>query len=333
MAIQPAKSASIHIALLLIDGFDLLSYAALVDSFACANKLAGRQVYRVHSLPQFGGQISSRSMANQSSAMVKANAHIGERNDYSRIFVLADDPTPALDDLRVRFWLQNQARLGADMLGLCGGPVILADAGLLEGIEVTAHHTWIPLLRNVVKKTDAKPKAIRDRLVVRSGKLTTSAGGAATLELVQTMIEKDVSPHLAAKVRDALAQPRPRAPQAPQQEELYNELGRGSESLRQMLAEMNDNLAEPLKLWELARRGGLSERQCNRLFRARLGHSAMAHYRKLRLEQASYLLETSDMPVTEIALATGFGDSAHLAKTFRAHFGMPPTRHRNRHLA
>jgi transcriptional regulator GlxA family with amidase domain len=91
------------------------------------------------------------------------------------------------------------------------------------------------------------------------------------------------------------------------------------------IAAMEDHVADPLDLGQLAALAGVGVRQLNRLFRERLGRPTMAFYRDLRLEKARSLLRGSALPMTEIALATGFAGSAHFAAAHARRYGQPPS--------
>ena len=79
---------------------------------------------------------------------------------------------------------------------------------------------------------------------------------------------------------------------------------------------MENHVSDPLDLAGLARLVSLGKRQLNRLFMQKLGRSTMAFYRDLRLDKARGLLAHSTLSITQIALATGFANSAHFSKAF-----------------
>uniref|UniRef100_UPI00048F170C helix-turn-helix domain-containing protein n=1 Tax=Novosphingobium sp. B-7 TaxID=1298855 RepID=UPI00048F170C len=62
-----------------------------------------------------------------------------------------------------------------------------------------------------------------------------------------------------------------------------------------------------------------------RLFLAHLGVSPQRHYRRLRLGRARGLLETTDMRVLDVALATGFDSASALTRDLRRAFGITAT--------
>jgi len=88
---------------------------------------------------------------------------------------------------------------------------------------------------------------------------------------------------------------------------------------------METHVADPLALGDLAAIANVSARQLNRLFRDRLGVSAMAYYRGLRLDVAERLVTRSPLSLTEVALATGFASSSHFSARYGERFGIAPS--------
>jgi AraC-like DNA-binding protein len=48
-----------------------------------------------------------------------------------------------------------------------------------------------------------------------------------------------------------------------------------------------------------------------------------------RIEQAAFLLDSTDMPITQIATESGFWESSYFTKVFKKYKGTTPQRHRN----
>jgi len=74
----------------------------------------------------------------------------------------------------------------------------------------------------------------------------------------------------------------------------------------------------------LAARLGLGERQLRRLFREHLGASPIAVAQTRRVLFAKQLLHETRLPMTEVALAAGFGSLRRFNHTFKGLFGRPP---------
>ena len=65
------------------------------------------------------------------------------------------------------------------MLSVCTGSLVLAKAGLLDGLEATTHHGALDLLESVAPKTTVR----RDLRVVDNGHVITSAGVSAGMDM------------------------------------------------------------------------------------------------------------------------------------------------------
>ncbi|MGH2873307.1 MAG: bifunctional transcriptional activator/DNA repair enzyme AdaA [Solirubrobacteraceae bacterium] len=76
---------------------------------------------------------------------------------------------------------------------------------------------------------------------------------------------------------------------------------------------------------ELAQRVGLGARQLRRLFSEHLGASPLAVAKTRRVHFARCLLEETDLPITDIALVSGFRSIRGFNHDFRASFGRSPS--------
>jgi AraC family transcriptional regulator len=111
-----------------------------------------------------------------------------------------------------------------------------------------------------------------------------------------------------------------RAPAAPS----GREMRRVIEAIRLVEA----NAARPLELKELAAAANMSKYHFLRVFRRLTGMTPHRYLISARLRRAALALAASRRPVIAIALDSGFGDLSTFNKTFRAAFGLTPTRYR-----
>jgi AraC family transcriptional regulator len=87
---------------------------------------------------------------------------------------------------------------------------------------------------------------------------------------------------------------------------------------------IENNLARPLPLDELAAVVGLSTSHFKTLFKASAGVSAHAYIMRRRVARASALIKAGAGPLSEIALEVGFADQSHMAKIMRRELGITP---------
>ena len=94
--------------------------------------------------------------------------------------------------------------------------------------------------------------------------------------------------------------------------------------VRRVIEHMHAHLDEAVSLAELARVGGLSPSRFARAFRCATGQPPHRFLLGIRLEKARVLLESSEVPIIEVALRCGFGQPSHFAAMFRKATGLTP---------
>lgn len=94
--------------------------------------------------------------------------------------------------------------------------------------------------------------------------------------------------------------------------------------LRRVRSHIDQHLAEPLPLRELARIAGLSDYHFARAFRRSTGLPPHRYLLMRRIEHARELIERSDRPIAAIALDLGFADQSHFTRCFAAATGLTP---------
>lgn len=100
------------------------------------------------------------------------------------------------------------------------------------------------------------------------------------------------------------------------------------ERIQTMLTFIHGHFSEKLTLDHIAEAAAISKRECLRCFQACIQKSPIEYLTDYRLQAAENLLRTTGTPITDIALQTGFTDSAYFAKIFREKRGFSPTQYR-----
>jgi transcriptional regulator GlxA family with amidase domain len=300
---------------LLVDGFALMSAASAVEPFRAANLLSGTDLYRLTFLSRQGGRVCASCGAGFDTEPISSGA-MAAGGPLDLVFVIAGgDPFATLDPL-VLAWLRRLQAAGVPLGGISGGAVLLARAGVMANRRFTVHWEHFDALRAL-----SEGYLMERRLFVIDRDRYTCAGGVAPLDLMHALIRSDHGAALARRVSDWYIHTGIRAADAPQRSDQTEGLHR---AVAAALALMETHLADPLTLEQLAQLVGLSPRSLSRQFSADIGQSVMRHYLVQRLEKADDLLRQTRLPVSEVALATGFVSQAHFAKSFGAHFGHSP---------
>ncbi len=166
-----------HIGLLLLPGFPLMSYAAVVEPMRAANLLSGRELFRWTNIAATETVISSSGVVAQCERMGRTLPR------FDLLFV-ATGGNPARFDHKPTFaWLRRVAKAGIRVGGVSGGPFILAKAGLMDGHSMTIHWEHAPALREAFPLVH-----VRRSLFVIDRKRITCAGGTAPLDMMHALI-------------------------------------------------------------------------------------------------------------------------------------------------
>ncbi|WP_327309600.1 helix-turn-helix domain-containing protein [Streptomyces sp. NBC_01298] len=213
---------------------------------------------------------------------------------------------------------------GAVLAAHCVGTFALAEAGLLDGLRATTHWRFAELLADRHPGVAVEP----DALYIDEGRIVTGAGAAAGFDLCLHLLRREHGAAMANGVARDMVLPSHRDGgqaqylAAPVPEDCLDE------RLSEVLAWAREHLHEPLPVTELARRAVMSKRSFARRFTAATGTTPHAWLRNLRLSSAEELLESTDLPVEEIARRVGYGSAAVLREQFVRRRGVPPRSYR-----
>ncbi|WP_136605644.1 AraC family transcriptional regulator [Paenibacillus dokdonensis] len=91
---------------------------------------------------------------------------------------------------------------------------------------------------------------------------------------------------------------------------------------------MEENIANPVSLNDLAFLSGRSLATFKRDFQAKYHTSPLKWIRNRRLDKAKELLAETNLTVTDVCFSSGFENIAHFSKVFKEKFGLPPSKYR-----
>ncbi|WP_307849108.1 transcriptional regulator FtrA [Micromonospora sp. U56] len=221
--------------------------------------------------------------------------------------VTADPPAELVSALR------RAHRAGARIMSICSGAFALAGAGLLDGRRATTHWRYADLLARRYPRVDVDP----DVLYLDDGDVLTSAGSAAGLDLCVHVVRRDFGAAIANAVARRLVIPPHRDGGQAQFIEAPVPADPGDDRIARSMDWALAHLAEPLTVQQLARQAHMSSRTYLRQFARAAGTSPIRWLIDQRIRASLVLLESTGLPVAEVARWVGF-DSA---VTYRHHFG------------
>jgi transcriptional regulator GlxA family with amidase domain len=212
---------------------------------------------------------------------------------------------------------------GTRVMSICTGAFVLAHAGLLDGRRATTHWSYCAQLAAEFPGVDVDPGV----LYVDDGDVLTSAGLAAGMDLCLHVVRGDRGADAAAAIaRWNVVPPHRDGGQAQYIDRpLPAESGSGLTATRTWALE---RLHEPLTVDALARHAHMSSRTFARRFVAETGHAPKRWLIAQRVHHARRLLETTDLPVEDVAQRSGFGSAAAMRIHFARATATRPTAYR-----
>ncbi len=214
---------------------------------------------------------------------------------------------------------------GARLCSICSGVFVLAAAGVLAGKRATTHWRYVARLASRYPDITVEPNA----LYVDEGRVLTSAGSAAGLDMLLHLVRKDFGAKVANQVAQRLVIPPHReGGQAQFVPRPVSSDDRGR--LAKLLDWLRAHLAAEHTIESLAQRASMSTRTLQREFKAATGLAPYAWIVRERIERAKELLETGRLPAQRIAERVGMGSAESLRHHFRERVGTTPSQYRAR---
>ncbi|WP_141911513.1 MULTISPECIES: GlxA family transcriptional regulator [unclassified Herbaspirillum] len=300
-------------AFLIFSDCSMLDFTGPLSAFDAANRVAGKQLYRLSLLSEPGGMIRS------SAGACIQTERIGAASFDTLVVAGGGAPREGLVSEQLRSYIVRAAKRSRRIAGVCTGAFVLAAAGVLDGKRATTH--W----RMAAKLQKMHPKVLvdSDRIYSRDGSVWTSAGISAGIDLALALIEDDHGADLARAVARELVVYH-RRPGGQSQFSALQEMDGGSDRIRRALSFAREHLQQELTVDALAEVACLSRRQFDRAFAAETGQTPAKAIEQMRAEAARIRIEESSDSLEQIARATGFGDAERMRRACMRLFGQPP---------
>jgi transcriptional regulator GlxA family with amidase domain len=260
-----------------------------------------------------GGVASSAGLPVAAQALASAGS-------FDTLLVCGGDGVDsALRDVRLLRWLQRVAASPVRVASVCSGSLLLAAAGVLDGRRATTHWSRTREFRRRFPQVRLEP----DRIYVRDGQLWTSAGITAGIDLALALIGNDHGDALSRLVAQHLVVYH-RRPGGQSQFSPLIEMERIDGRFGALLGDLRGQLAQPLRVQDLAERACMSPRHFARAFRSETGSTPARAVERLRVDAARAALQSGAGSVQQVAERCGFGRTERMRRSFLRLLGMPP---------
>ncbi len=209
-------------------------------------------------------------------------------------------------------WLHAMSRRVRRIGSICTGAALLGAAGILDGRRAVTHWKWCRRLAESFPKVSVE----RDPIYIKDGKVYTSAGVTAGIDLALALVEEDHGQKRALEIaRDLVIFLR-----RPGGQSQFSSLLAAQVSARRPIEDLQawimENLNRDLSVEALAKQCGMSPRHFARVFAAEKRLTPGKFVEQSRVEAARALLESSNETIKEIAARCGFGSLDSMRRSF-----------------
>ncbi|MEU3569009.1 GlxA family transcriptional regulator [Kitasatospora sp. NPDC036755] len=309
------------VVIVLFEGVQSLDVTGPLEVFAGAGKASGQPgAYRVTTASPGGGPVRSHS-----GLRLLPDADLAEVGPVHTLLVPGGEGAKLADPALVAR-IRELAGRAERVVSVCTGAFLLAEAGLLAGRRATTHWAYGEELARRYPDVEVDPVPIH----VRDGRIATSAGVTAGIDLALALVEEDLGRETALLIaRHLVVFLRRPGNQAQFSTQLAAQV-----AARQPLREVQQWIAEhpeaDLSVEALADRSALSPRHFARAFASEVGVTPGRYVDGVRLEAARRRLEDTDDGVEEIARSCGYGTPEAMRRAFVRALAAPPAEYRRR---
>lgn len=326
-----AKAQQRLVVVLAFESAQLLDIAGPLQTFASANEIAkdGRDApYRLVVASRRGGV-----MRTSSGLPLVTVSIAGLRGAPIDTLIVPGGPGVhvALKDSRLVAWICGQASTTRRIASVCTGAFLLAQTELLAGRRATTHWKSCSRLQQNHPEIEVDPNPI----FIREGRIWTSAGVTAGIDLSLALIEEDLGRALAMQVARHLVVflKRPGGQSqfsAPLQAQAAAAAGNAPNRFAPLHGWIAAHVGGDLRVERLAEQAGMSPRTFARVYSAMMGVTPARMVEKIRIEAVRRALEDTDTPIKKIASVCGFGQEERLRRAFARQVGTTPAEYRRR---
>lgn len=218
--------------------------------------------------------------------------------------------------------LRDTVDRGGKVLSVCSGAFVLGEAGLLDGRDCTTHWMHTEELAARYPQARVNPGV----LYVQDGPVYTSAGTAAGIDACLYLLRQEYGDAVAGIVARRMVVPPHR--DGGQAQYIDNPLPPAPDGLAPLLSWLQENLGEDITVADMANRMWMSPRTFARRFTAETGTTPYKWLLQQRVASAGRLLETTDLPLEDVAARVGLGDATLMRHHFKTLRGTTPSAYR-----
>lgn len=225
-------------------------------------------------------------------------------------------------------WLREMHVARAFLSSVCSGSLLLADSGVLDGREATAHWAYRDMFRRHFPRITFRESAALC-LKEQDAGIVTAGAVSAWHDLAFYLIARFCGYSHALQTAKVFLLTDHADGQCP-----YAVMTRSMDAKDAVVADCqawianNYEIENPVE--QMARRSGLNARTFARRFEAATGYTPMDYVQALRIEEAKQELERDQRTIEEVAALVGYEDDASFRRIFKRRVGITPAAYRKK---
>jgi transcriptional regulator GlxA family with amidase domain len=315
-----------HVVIVVFDGVQPLDAVGPHEVFAGAGRAAaptGRAGgYRVTLASKRGGTVRAESGLELGTCRLPA----GDERIDTLVLAGGSGANAAAADETLVTWVRDTAPRCRRVATVCSGAFLGAAAGLLDGRRVTTHWARAKELCETHPELTVDP----DPIYIRDGKVWSSAGVTAGIDLSLALVQDDLGVEVAQTIARWLVMFLHR-PGGQTQFASPVWVPRAERTTVRAVQDLVE--AAPggdHRLPALAAAAAMSVRHFTRVFSAEVGESPSRFVERTRIEAARRELETTADTLDLVAARCGLGSAETLRRVFQRHLAVSPDAYRRR---
>jgi transcriptional regulator GlxA family with amidase domain len=306
-------------AFLLEDQFAMLAFTSAVEVLRLANKLSGEIAF-----PYWFCTIDGQRVHASNGVALEPNRALDTLTRRDKIVMVSGDGVCTAKNPPIASYLRKAVRHGHHVWGISSGVVRLAEAGLLNNSEISAHWEDIPYIEE-----NYADIIVSSSLFHLGETVASCAGGIAAADLMLSYINQTGPQGLVENISARLIMDRVRQGRVVQKLPTKLRYRSSHPKVQLALELMEASISKPLPISDIADKIAISQRQLERLFMKEFDQSPNNLYIEIRLERARYDLLATNRRIIDIASDSGF-TAPRFSTIYKDAFGILPNEERKR---
>lgn len=309
------------IAIAIHEGVQALDVAGPLDVFSEAN-------HYIESSERYVTTMVAESLkplrSSNGMLLVADSSFVESQGSVDLLLVAGGPELPNNSPLSLIEWMTSAPKRAATYGSICTGAFVLGHAALLDDKRVTTH--WADAQKLATSFPKAQVEA--DAIYVRDGRLITSAGVTAGIDMALGLVREHHGIQVALAVAKRLVVVAQRQGGQSQFSPYIHAPVDPNSPVALIQAYVMANIAERHTVQSLAKVAGMSVRHLTRYFSQESELTPYEFVMRARIDAARMLLESSDQLLKTVAYDCGFSSVDRMRVAFKERLGVTPAEYR-----